>query len=136
MSRPITYSPDNATAFQILTWLLEGQLPSEIEKREGIGGRTPIVSWLSREYGTTAKQLVERIHRNDLGFTRGKVQYVSGSSENRHLLAVVLEGEFMRDRRKALPRGEYHMWVFEGLICVADITARQSVRTNVSTVLV
>ncbi|QXO11125.1 hypothetical protein pEaSNUABM54_00299 [Erwinia phage pEa_SNUABM_54] len=114
----MAFTPNNMFAYEILIGLIDGQQPSDIEHRHGITGRTSISNWTSRQFGLTPKQLVSKVLRNELGVAKGDVSYVSGSSENRHLLAVILEGEFMREHRSALPRGEYHIWAFSGLICV------------------
>jgi len=123
------FTPNDERAYEILMWLIDGQSPTQIEARENINmGKTPIVSWLTRTYAMTAKQVVGKVLRAELGVAKGDVKYVSGTSETRHLLAVVLEGEFMREHRIPLPRGEYHIWTFSGLICVQCSTTYPETR--------
>lgn len=112
------YSNLNLRKAEILIALRDGWKLSDIESRYDHGRSARVSKWLKLCYGRTFAELRKALDDNLTAIAAGDVYYAMASPELINDIAMNLELKANPGGVKDMPNGQYHIWLFEDLVCV------------------
>lgn len=112
------YANLNVRKIEILMALRDGWKLTDIESRYDMGRSARISKWLKLCYGRTFAELRKELENNTTAITFGEVYYAMATPELINDIAMNLELKSNPAGVKEMPTGQYHIWLFDDLVCV------------------